>query len=194
MGSRLRVHGHSIQPMLVAFPFGLFICATLFDLAASIGGPTFLGEVGYWTVVAGLVSAGLAGVAGMVDLWDVPRGAIRRMVLAFNGVNTVVAVLFLFSCLARAAAPDRGVPVSLALLEVVGLVLGGFGVRVGGRLIRALDDPPNDPDGFSVLAGAVSSRAVPAPRIAAVGPVGRRGEQVHRARFPGSIIRPGQLR
>lgn len=75
MESRLRVQGHPIQPMLVTFPFGLFVSAVLFDLADVAGGPAFLGEVGYWTAVAALVAAALAGVAGMVDLWDVrPAG------------------------------------------------------------------------------------------------------------------------
>ena len=51
MQSRLRVQGHPIQPMLVTFPFGLFVCAAIFDLADVAGGPAFLGEVGYWTAV-----------------------------------------------------------------------------------------------------------------------------------------------
>ncbi|MEK8105117.1 DUF2231 domain-containing protein [Micromonospora sp. M12] len=38
--------------MLVTFPLGLFVSATVFDLTDVLGGPAFLGEVGYWTGVA----------------------------------------------------------------------------------------------------------------------------------------------
>ena len=73
--------------MLVTFPFGLFVSATVFDLADVAGGPAFLGEVGYWTAIAALMAAGLAGVAGMIDLWDVRPGRTRRTVITFNLVN-----------------------------------------------------------------------------------------------------------
>ncbi|MFD0787629.1 DUF2231 domain-containing protein, partial [Micromonospora azadirachtae] len=60
MQSRLRVQGHPIQPMLVTFPYGLFVSAVIFDLADVLGGPVFLGEVGYWSAVAALAADALA--------------------------------------------------------------------------------------------------------------------------------------
>ncbi|MGK5677354.1 DUF2231 domain-containing protein, partial [Micromonospora sp. URMC 106] len=104
MQSRLRVQGHPIQPMLVTFPFGLFVSATVFDLTDVLGGPAFLGEVGYWTSVAALFAAALAAVAGMIDLWDVPGGRTRRTAVTFNLVNVAMAALFLVACLVRADA------------------------------------------------------------------------------------------
>jgi uncharacterized membrane protein len=71
MQSRLTVHGEPIQPVLVAFPLGLFACATVCDLTDVAGGPALLGAVGYWTIVVGLVAVALTLVAGMIDLWDV---------------------------------------------------------------------------------------------------------------------------
>ncbi len=139
MQSRLRVQGHPIQPMLVTFPYGLFVCAAIFDLADVAGGPVFFGEVGYWTAVAALVAAALTAVAGMVDLWDVPPDNTRRTAITFNLVNAGMSGLFLLSCLVRADAPHRGAAPALLLLELLALAVGGVGVRLGARLIHHFD-------------------------------------------------------
>ncbi|MFV2103192.1 DUF2231 domain-containing protein [Micromonospora sp. LOL_024] len=139
MQSRLRVQGQAIQPMLVTFPFGLFVCAVIFDLADVAGGPVLLGEVGYWTAVAALVAAALTAVAGMVDLWDVPPDTTRRTAITFNLVNAGMAGLFLLSCLIRADAPHRGATAALLATELLALAVGGVGVRLGARLIRHFD-------------------------------------------------------
>ncbi|MGC5052208.1 DUF2231 domain-containing protein [Micromonospora sp. DT48] len=136
MQSRLRVQGHPIQPMLVTFPYGLFVCAVIFDLADVVGGPAFLGEVGYWTAVAALVAAALTAVAGMVDLWDVPPDRTRRTAISFNVVNAAMAGLFLLSCLVRADATNRGVTPALLVVELLALAVGGVGVHLGARLMR----------------------------------------------------------
>ncbi|WFE56240.1 DUF2231 domain-containing protein [Micromonospora sp. WMMD712] len=139
MESRLRVHGHPIQPMLVTFPFGLFVSATVFDLADVVGGPAFLGEVGYWTSVAALVAAGLSTVAGMVDLWDAAADPTRRLKITFNLVNAAMAALFLLTCLIRAHSPQRGATGVMLAAELVALGLGGAGVWLGARLMRQFE-------------------------------------------------------
>ncbi|MEU8073000.1 DUF2231 domain-containing protein [Micromonospora sp. NPDC049151] len=166
MQSRLRVQGHPIQPMLVTFPFGLFVCAVVFDLADVAGGPAFLGEVGYWTAVAALVAAGLATVAGLVDLWDVRAGRTSRTVLTFNLVNAVMAALFLLSCLIRANAPQRGANGALLAAELVALAVGAVGVALGARLMQQFERV-TEPSGFEtfgdVPAGSTVEIARPRP-------------------------------
>ncbi len=158
MQSRLRVQGHPIQPMLVTFPFGLFVSAAVFDLTDVIGGPAFLGEVGYWTAVAALVAAALATVAGMVDLWDVPAGGTRRTAVTFNLVNAGMAGLFLVSCLIRADAPQQGATGMLLLTELVALGIGGYGVALGARLMRQFDPVARaEATSFDALGGVAGS-------------------------------------
>ncbi|WP_200215183.1 DUF2231 domain-containing protein [Micromonospora coerulea] len=151
MESRLRVQGHPIQPMLVTFPLGLFVSAAVFDLADVAGGPAFLGEVGYWSAVAALVSAALAAVAGMVDLWDVRAGRTRRTAIMFNLVNAVMAALFLLTCLIRSHSPERGATGVLLVTELVALAVGGVGVRLGARLMRQFDRGRMEASGFEAL-------------------------------------------
>lgn len=158
MQSRLRVRGHPIQPMLVTFPFGLFACATLFDVAEVIGGPAFLGEVGYWTVVAALTAAVLAAVAGLIDLWDVPDGRVRRTAMTFNLLNAGMAALFVVVCLVRAGHPDRGVSGALVAVELVGLAVGTVGIRLGAVLIRQFDSGRAEGTTFEALGSNVVVR------------------------------------
>ncbi|MBO4208265.1 DUF2231 domain-containing protein [Micromonospora echinofusca] len=158
MESRLRVQGHPIQPMLVTFPFGLFACAALFDLADVVGGPAFLGQVGYWTAVAALVAAALAGIAGMVDLWDARPGPTRRTAILFNLANLLMAALFVLVCLVRAHAPERGATGGTVAVEVLALGAGAVGVWLGTRLVQQFDTRRTEPAGLDAL-GAVSRPA-----------------------------------
>jgi uncharacterized membrane protein len=157
MKSRLSVQGHPIQPILVTFPFGLFGCAAVFDLTDVAGGPAFLGEVGYWTVVAGLVAAALTVVAGMVDLWDAPADRTRRTAVRFNLVNVAVAVLFVFACLVRAGTPERGATGGLVAVELLGLAVGAVGVRLGASLIGRFDQGGTDATTFDAPGPATGS-------------------------------------
>lgn len=139
MDSRLRVQGHPIQPMLVTVPFGLFACATLFDAADLTGGPVLLGQVGYWTALAGLVAAALVTAAGMIDLWDAPGDRTRRTVVTFHLVTAGSAVLFVMACLIRAGGAHHGATGPALAAELTGLVVGALGVALGVRLVRLFD-------------------------------------------------------
>lgn len=158
MESRLRVQGQPIQPMLVTFPFGLFVSAAVFDLADVAGGPAFLGEVGYWSAVAALVAAALAAVAGMVDLWDVRADRTRRTAVTCSLVNAAMAALFLLTCLVRAQAPQRGATGAELATELIALAVGSVGVWLGARLMRQFDGgPAPEPAGPGALADVPTS-------------------------------------
>ncbi|MEU5906876.1 DUF2231 domain-containing protein [Micromonospora sp. NPDC047527] len=163
MQSRLRVQGHPIQPMLVTFPLGLFVSATVFDLTDVLGGPAFLGEVGYWTGVAALFAAALTVVAGMVDLWDVPGDRTRRTAIAFNLTNAAMAGMFLVACLVRAQSPQRGASVPILIAELVALAIGGVGVHLGARLMRQFEAGRAEAGTFDALAGSTVEIVRPRP-------------------------------
>ncbi|MFG1954972.1 DUF2231 domain-containing protein [Micromonospora sp. NPDC048830] len=166
MESRLRVQGQPIQPMLVTFPYGLFVCATIFDLADVVGGPVFLGEVGYWTCVAALVAAALSTVAGMVDLWDASGGRTRRTKITFNLVNAGMAGLFLLTCLSRAHSPQRGASGLVLAIELVALGVGGVGVWLGSRLLRQFEADRAEASSIGALSGVAGSTVeVVRPRV-----------------------------
>jgi uncharacterized membrane protein len=134
--TRLRISGHPIQPVLMTFPVGLFVCAVVFDVGRLVGAPAIVGEVGYWTAVAGLVATALTMVAGLVDLWDVPAGPVRKDVVTVNAVNGAMAGIFLVICLMRAGSGQRVASVPMVIVEVLALGVGGLGIRLGAQLMR----------------------------------------------------------
>ena len=147
MDTRLRISGHPIQPVLMTFPVGLFVCAVVFDIGRLVGAPAVVGEVGYWTAVAGLVATALTMVAGLIDLWDVPAGPARRDVIAFNAVNAAMAGIFLVVCLMRAGSGHPLASVPMVIMELLALGVGVLGIRLGAGLMRRFGTMAGDRGG-----------------------------------------------
>jgi uncharacterized membrane protein len=75
--SLAKVEGHPIHPMLVPFPIAFFIATFACDIAYAT-----LGNKGWvlateWLLGAGLIFAGLAAIAGLIDFFGDSR--IRRL-------------------------------------------------------------------------------------------------------------------
>lgn len=143
--------GHPLQPMLVTLPFGLFVCATLFDVSAVVGAPRLFGEVGYWTTVAGLAAMGLTTAVGLIDLWDEPAGQTRSALVRFNLISGGMAAVFLIVCLIRNSSSYPLAGIALLLVELVGLAIGGLGLRYGTALLRYAGDAAADGERAPVL-------------------------------------------
>jgi uncharacterized membrane protein len=134
MESRLKIAGQAVQPILVMFPLGLFAMAVIFDIADLSGGPSILGTLAYWNIVAGLVGGVLATVAGAVDLAFVRRADAKRIGVLRVLMNMGVLILFAVILMVRVGDPDRAAGVGLFLLELFALGLAGFGAWFGGEL------------------------------------------------------------
>lgn len=136
METRLKISGHPIHPMLMTLPLGILMCAVLFDFGAVVSGFAFLGQVGYWTIVAGLFAAVLAVGAGMVDLWDVPGGAGKRRAVAYQLVNLGMVALFVLVCMVRVETQARPPAGAAFGLELLALAAGGCGAWLGATMVR----------------------------------------------------------
>ncbi|GIE35480.1 hypothetical protein Ait01nite_085250 [Actinoplanes italicus] len=134
MESRLSVAGQAVQPILVMFPLGLFAMAVMFDMADLLGGPSILGALAYWNVVAGLVGGALAAVAGAVDVMFVRRSQDRRLGALRSLINMGVLVVFAVIAMLRVQADDRVVGGGLFTVELLALGLAAFGAWFGGEL------------------------------------------------------------
>ncbi|GIF71946.1 hypothetical protein Asi02nite_14640 [Asanoa siamensis] len=175
MDTRLRISGHPIQPVLMTFPVGLYVCAVVFDVGRLVGAPAIVGEVGYWTAVAGLVATALTMVAGMVDLWDVPAGPARRDVMTFNAVNAAMAGIFLVVCLMRAGSGHMVASVPMVVMEVIALGVGVLGIRLGAGLMRRFGTMAGD------RVGPKGRRLVATPAADGSGTVYATNRAAHRA-------------
>jgi uncharacterized membrane protein len=134
MESRLKIAGQAVQPILVMFPLGLFAMAVIFDVADLLGGPSILGTLAYWNIVAGLVAGVLATLAGAIDIAFVRRADTKRLGVMRVLLNMGVLILFAVILMVRVGDPDRAAGGGLFLLELIALALTGFGAWFGGEL------------------------------------------------------------
>jgi uncharacterized membrane protein len=132
MLSKVRIAGHPIHPMLVAFPIALYT-ATVVTLLAFVGtGDVFWVRAALWANVAGVVMAGLAALPGFIDLISLPRHSraqntgIRHA--AFNVLSLtlfVISAVVLYRHAGGFSATNAGAHISVTAplaLSIIGIV------------------------------------------------------------------------
>jgi len=143
--------------MLIVFPLGLFVTATVFDLIQLLTDNNTFGQVGYWNIAAGMIGAVLAAVTGLLDWTAIPAATrAKRLGLLHGAGNAVVLLLFLVSWLARTNNTDHVAGAGLFVVELVAIGLSGVTAWMGGELVDRLGigvDENAHPDAPSSLGG-----------------------------------------
>ena len=122
--STASIAGHPIHPMLVPFPIACFVGTLVTDIAYARTLNLLWATFSVWLLTAGLVMAGLAAIAGLIDFIGSPR--IRNLRAAWiHAIGNVAAVLL---SLVNAFVHSRDgytavVPTGLTLSAVVVLIL-----------------------------------------------------------------------
>jgi uncharacterized membrane protein len=139
MQSRAKALGHSVHPMLIVFPLGLFVTAVVFDILYLVTDRSGFPIAAAYTIAVGFVGGLAAALFGLIDWLAIPAGTRARRVGAWHGLgNVVMMLLFAISWLVRASA-DSWRPNALALIcGFAGLVLGGVTGWLGGELVERL--------------------------------------------------------
>ena len=134
----VRLLGHPIHQMLIAFPLGLLGSAVVFDIIAMVINSTALQSAVFYMMGAGVVTGLLAAPFGLIDWLGIPAGTRAKFIGATHGVTMVVVVLlFAVSWLLR--RPDPLTPSSAALgLSFAGFLLALVGGWLGAELVDRL--------------------------------------------------------
>ncbi len=144
MESRAKLFGHPIHQMLIVFPLGLLATSFFFDIAYLATKKGELGTVSYWMIFAGVISALVAAVFGLIDWLAIPTGTRARRLGAWHGGgNVVVAALFAVSWYLRRLDPATPAltPIVLSAVAVcIALVTGWLGGELVDRLGVGVDD------------------------------------------------------
>src|SRR5262250_1572888 len=89
---------HPVHPILIVFPLGLFLTATLFDIVTLVEGGTALRLTAYYMIVAGVIDYFyLRGAAGRTATWHMVT-------------NLVVMAFFIASALLRTRWGQQWIP------------------------------------------------------------------------------------
>jgi uncharacterized membrane protein/nitrite reductase/ring-hydroxylating ferredoxin subunit len=135
MRSKAHFKGHPIHPMLIPFPIAFLSGALAFDLVGRALGRPALWQTGAYLAIAGIATALLAAVPGVVDyLYAVPPASSgKKRATKHALVNVSSLVLFGAAWVVRGRA-DAEPSLVVLLLEAAGaglLVVGGW---LGGTL------------------------------------------------------------
>lgn len=136
MRSKASIKGHSLHPMLVSFPIAFLTGALVFDILGWISGKIFYSDIAVVMIIAGILSALLAAIPGIIDfIYTVPPKSSGKKRAAKHGIaNVFVLLLFAASLLYRNGNPAPEANIIL-LLETAGVVLMVVAGWMGGTLV-----------------------------------------------------------
>jgi uncharacterized membrane protein/nitrite reductase/ring-hydroxylating ferredoxin subunit len=133
MKSKANIKGHPLHPILVAFPIAFFTGTLVFDvLSVLYGNNNFRRTAGYLEL-AGLVTAGLAAIPGLVDyFFTVPPASSAKKRATQHGLTNLLLIgVFAAAYLLRNKV---SFPVIIGL-EGAGFILMGISGWLGGTLV-----------------------------------------------------------
>ncbi|HEX6765828.1 MAG TPA: DUF2231 domain-containing protein [Polyangiaceae bacterium] len=130
--SKIKVLGHPIHPMLVAFPITLFTMTLVSFIVYAVGGDTMWYRLGYWANVSAVIAALVAAIPGFADWIGIPNHLeAKRIGAAHMVLNLVVVAIFAINLGIQAShlnelAPPAALAVLLPAVGVVTLLVSGY--------------------------------------------------------------------
>lgn len=135
--SKAAIAGHPIHPMLIPFPVTLLAIVPITDIVYLASGSTFWSSVSYYSLWAGLITAGLAALFGLIDFVGVSRVRTLRAGWAHMLLNVAVVALSVVNLLLRRGDTIEHIEPSGLILSLVtfGLLLcsGWYGGELAYR-------------------------------------------------------------
>jgi uncharacterized membrane protein len=134
--STAKVADHPLHPMLIPFPIVFFISAWVTDILYVSTGRDGFAEASMWLLGAGLASAALAGVLGMIDFMGDRRVRAMRQAWMHMIANLMVVALEAVSFYLRSTGDIRDAVAPTGLtLSTVSVLLLAFSGWMGAELV-----------------------------------------------------------
>jgi uncharacterized membrane protein len=127
--STASIAGHPIHPMLIPFPVTFFVATLVCDVVFWRNGNTNIATSATWLLGAGLVMAGLAAFAGLIDVLGDQRIRALNDAWLHAGGNVFIVLIELYNWYARYTDGNQAiVPTGLVLsaVAVAGLLFTGW--------------------------------------------------------------------
>jgi uncharacterized membrane protein len=133
--SRAAIGRHPLHPILVVFPIAFLVGALVTDLVYWQTGNAFWAEMSYWLIAAGVVTAVVAALAGLVDFLSIDRVRNHAAGWIHAGLNSVALVIAIINLFLRQGNVEGGLlPWGLTLSALTGVLLAISG-WYGGELV-----------------------------------------------------------
>jgi uncharacterized membrane protein len=170
--STAAIAGHPLHHMLVAFPIAYLVGAFVTDIAFRSTADTFWARGSFWLLAAGIVTAIVAAIPGLIDFTTINR--VRNVWVSWTHMvsNLLVVVLAAVNLWLRWDDPAAGVQDGgfwLSLITTLILVFSGW---LGGELayryrIGAIRDNSPEVEQFHVEVDRSEAEALDRNRTAA---------------------------
>ena len=136
MKSKAVLLGHPLHPMLIPFPFAFLIGAFVFDAAGWLRGAPAWWTTGAHLSLAGIVTALVAAVPGLIDyVYTVPPQSSAKTRATKHMLANLSAVALVAVAWSIRGGTDTRPDIAVLALEGVGLLLLGAGGYMGGTLV-----------------------------------------------------------
>ncbi len=135
MRSKANLRGHPIHPMIIPFPIAFLLGAFLADAAGLLFDNEDLWLAAWYLSIAGIVTALLAAVPGVIDYRHTvpPRSSAKKRATKHMITMVTVVALFSLSWVLR-GGPGVAPDLFIIVVEGVGAALLGVGGWMGGTL------------------------------------------------------------
>jgi uncharacterized membrane protein len=126
--------GHSIHPMLIAFPLGLLPSAVICDIIYLTTKNAAFRVTAFWMLTFGIIGAVAAAIPGLIDWLSIPSGTRAFRTGLFHMFAMIAASgLFILSWIARLWTY---MPVGAFVLALAGVLIALVGGWLGGELVQ----------------------------------------------------------
>ena len=133
MKSKIKIAGHPIHPMLVAFPIAFYTAAMATYITYMINNDPFWFRVAYIANVAGVLLAIVAAVPGFLDwLMAIPKRSVaKRTGVVHMSLHVFALVCFSLNWWMQSAKwndiqPEASASVFLSIVGVLSTIAGGI--------------------------------------------------------------------
>ena len=136
MRSKIHLKGHPLHPILVALPIAFFIGTLVFDALGYFRTNEYFYITAYYLEIAGIVTAVLAAVPGIVDYATVvpPKSSAKKRATKHGILNVLLLLVFCFAWFYR--RNEGWDPVIVLVTETVGVIILSISGWLGGTLVH----------------------------------------------------------
>jgi uncharacterized membrane protein len=137
MASKASIFGHPIHPMIIPFPFALWMFSLAADVVYLWRGNDHWGLAAFYTLAAGLLGGVVAAIPGIIDWLAIKDREVVRIANWHARLNVIAIIVFAIDFYLRwrslGRIPKEGVSLPL-LLSVLGVILISISGWLGGDL------------------------------------------------------------
>ena len=139
MYSKIKIAGHPIHPMLVAYPVAFYTATLVCHIVYSSNNNPFWFKVAVVANIAGAVMAAVAAIPGFIDWLFIPSDSRAKKTGLFHMLCNVLALLcfaitaFLEYPKWNDANPELGIAIPLTVVGFILTLIAGF---LGWTLIQ----------------------------------------------------------